>query len=76
MIIAHKSTAGVVAIRRLPVPLATNELRTACILRLRRGQAPADADLSSSEDGKPTLCFVDGSIATPYLKNTSLKLEP
>jgi hypothetical protein len=43
---------------------------------LRSGQARADADLWSSKNGKPTSSLVDGTIGTPYLKNTSLKLEP
>ena len=76
IITAHIRTAGAVAVRLLPGPESTPELRSACTLRLRLGQAGGDADLSTSKGSKLRASFVGGSIGTPYLKNTLLKLEP
>jgi hypothetical protein len=76
IIVAHIRTAIAVTVRLLPGPEATSELRSARALRLRSGQARADADLSSSKGCRLRASFVDGSIGTPYLKNTVLKLEP
>src|ERR1700689_206043 len=65
--IVHTSTAIAAAIRRLPRPrMAAAELLPVCGHR--------HAHLSAREICRAS--FLIGSIGTPYLKNTSLKLEP